>query len=225
MSRVRATRRLAALTAVTSLLSAAGLASGAFVGVAGAAPSAGSLTPGAVSNAVTSATNFTLTGSGFTPNTATVTLHPTKPGDEVGDISGTVDTANSTDTTLKFSATLTLAAPEPYDVVVSQPALNLAGKETSTCPKCLTVTNPGRPTVTSVKGDSALGDGYLIITGTNFARGAKVEFLKPDLTVDPQLTFTAGKDTTNSTTMQTTHTTGYPSSTTLKGLYKVLDPN
>src|SRR4051812_13314456 len=117
MSRVRATRRLAALTAVTSLLSAAGLVSGAFVGVAGAAPSAGSLTPGAVSNAVTSATNFTLTGSGFNAQIATVKLHPTKSGEEVKDISTTVDTANSTATSLKFSATLTLAAPEPYDVI------------------------------------------------------------------------------------------------------------
>ncbi|MCW2599204.1 MAG: hypothetical protein JWM02_1033 [Frankiales bacterium] len=210
MARACLVRRTTALVGATALVSVAGLASGALVGVANA-QTATSVSPSAVSNASTSATAFTVNGVGFVPLTASVSLVPTKAGDEVGSIAATVDTVNSSATALKVTAPLTMVAPEPYDVVVAQP-----GSPASTCHGCLTVTNPGRPTVTGVVKDT--GAGFMTISGTNFAVGAKVSFLKPDLSVDPSMTFAAGRDGLDPTG-QPTHTAGYVSTTTLKGHY------
>jgi hypothetical protein len=200
MRRASLSSRATALLGVTTLLTAAGLASGALVGVAHAA-AATSVTPSAVTNTSTAPTVLTVNGTGFVALGASVTLVPTVPGDQVAPITTTVDVPGSTGSALKVSATLTLAAPEPYDVVVTQ------GNETVTCAKCLTVVNPGRPTVTGVVADPAKADGYLIVSGTNFAKGARVLFVKPDGTADTGLTLTE---------------TTYPSATSLKGKYTAL---
>jgi hypothetical protein len=201
MRRASLSSRATALLGVTTLLTAAGLASGALVGVAHAV-AATSVTPSAVTNTSTAPTVLTVNGADFKPG-ASVTLVPTVPGDQVAPITTSVDVPGSTSSALKVSATLTLAAPEPYDVVVTQSG----GTETVTCAKCLTVVNPGRPTVTGVVADPAKADGFLIVSGTNFAKGARVLFVKPDGTADTGLTLTE---------------TTYPGATSLKGKYTAL---
>lgn len=219
MAGISLVRRTTAVVAATALLSAAGLASGALVGIANAAtvtsvksPSGGAAN---FSNAATTATPFTINGLGFVPvpgpGGSSVSLVPTTRGDdaaglEVKPIPGTIDYVNSSTTVLKVTAPLHMVAPEHYNVVVAQ-----SGSASSTCLSCLLVTNPDRPTVTGVVKDS--GDGFMIISGTLFAIGAKVSFLNQDLLVDPAMTFTAGRDTSSG------HTTGYPDTTTIKGHY------
>jgi hypothetical protein len=210
MARSRVTRRLTALGAATGLLCVAGLAS---AGVAAALPgdptAATSVSPDAVSNAGSSVTSLTINGSGFNMLTNTVTLRPTITGAvEVQDIAGTVDKTNSTSTALLVTAPLSDVAPEPYDVIVA--TSSLPGSGFVTCAKCLTVTNPGRPTVSGVAVSG--GGGYIAISGTNFAQGAQVSFLKPDLSVDAELSFVAGHADSNGN-----HVSGYASATSING--------
>lgn len=218
MRRSPLARRSTALLAVTTLMSAAGLASGALVGVASAA-TATSVSPRFPSNGPSGATTLTVTGSGFTPldQVALVpTLVPAGQEQEVTSIPATVSSASTDGTTLVVSATLTLAAPEKYDVVVTQ------GPTSTTCPSCLEVTNPSRPTISSVaKGGGA---GSFTIAGTGFAKGAQVQWLKQGAsgaydTPDDAFVFSPGSDTTGPT--GTTHNTGYPSATQITGSYSI----
>ena len=205
------TRRLTALTAATALVSGAGLVSGALVGVANAIANPLTVSPSAVSNAGSAPTMLTIAGSGFVPPTNKVTVVPDnlvgKP-EEMKAIDATVDQAKSTPTQLVITVPLQYAAPVAYDVTVADTAV--PGSMSGTCDKCLAVTNPGRPTVLAVTSDG--GGGFITITGTNFAIGATVSFLKSDGTADGQMTFDPGRDNSDGT-----HTSGYVGSTTIKG--------
>jgi hypothetical protein len=207
-----ALRRTSALVGATALVTAAGISTGVLTGVASAAPVASTLSPNAVSNATNGASTFHIFGSGFQP-TDTVEIRPTvvptsapNYAKEVVVIDGTRSNGVPNANDITFTANLFNAAPQAYDIAV----VPLNGAE-GVCESCLLVTAPGRPTVNAVAGNGA---GTFTVTGTNFAKGAKVEWLLPDgVTVDPAMVFSPGTDS------NTTHTTGYPSSTSLKGTY------
>ncbi|MGZ6792858.1 MAG: hypothetical protein ACXVFV_07880, partial [Mycobacteriales bacterium] len=202
-----AARRTVATVAATTLLTAGGVLTGALVGVA-SAQAVSSVSPTNVLN--NGAKTFTLNGSGFVPGAMTVVLHRhvTVPGQ--GDVKGTFAACAglTCTTTESFSAPLANVAPGVYDVVLT----NTATSEVDKLASAVTVTAVGSPTLTSVAhyvNGTTPADGDLELTGTNLSQGSVVQFLKADGTVDSGLSFTPSLGTTS----------GYVSSTTLRGHY------
>ncbi|MEO6204324.1 MAG: hypothetical protein ABIO67_02920, partial [Mycobacteriales bacterium] len=209
-------RRTVATLAATSLITAGGIATGGFTGIA-EAQTVTSISP-SFSNNVGSPT-FVISGTGFNPATASVALVPTFTATGVGNINGTVDVQNSptNGSSLTVSFPLDNAAPSTptgggYDVQVTQPSL--PASTVAACGRvCFNINQPSQPNITSSAFDTAtgrtVGTGKLILGGTNFARGAGVQFLLPDGSNDGNLVFTAENGTS----------TGYPSTTQIKGGY------
>ncbi len=210
------TRRTTATIAATSLLTVGGIVTGGLVGVANA-QTVTDISP-AFSNNVGSPT-FVIRGTGFNPATASVALVPTFTATGVGAISGTVDVQNSpaNGSSLTVSFPLDNAAPSTpagggYDVQVSQPGVPAA--TVASCGRvCFNINQPSQPSVTGSAFDTAtgrgIGTGKLILTGRSFARGGAVQFVLPNGAVDDKLVFTAENGTS----------TGYPSTTQIKGGY------
>ena len=219
MSLPTSLRRAAAVLTATALVSAGGLAGGALLGTAHA--DVYSVSPSLAVNNGTK--TLTLNGTGFgLSSSTTVALKPTFTGVEVGDLTVTLADNTTTPcaatgscTTLTGTVPLLSSAPGSYDVVVT--TKGLTGNTTQTCPGCFTLQTAGQIAVTQVE-PGGQGDGSLIVTGTNFANGASVAFLKPDGTVDPSLTFTPGGTPASGSTAATT---AYPSPTRLLGRYTV----
>lgn len=231
-------RRSVAVLAATALVSAGGLVTGAFVGSASAQDvysvrKANGGPPLVVNNA---AETFVISGSAFYPKSQqSVSLRPAFTATGQGDIVGVVAdnfsqcavskspvyvTNDNCGNTLTFTADLVIAAPGKYDVVVKQSTPGGAD-DIDTCFQCVEVLSVGAAVVTdSAKYNvgPAPTDGKLVLTGMNFARGARVDFYRTDAsgnptTPDPGLTFSPVVDSGSGPA------TGYVDATTLRGVY------
>jgi hypothetical protein len=171
-------------------------------------------------------------------------------GPEVGDLEFAADPALPIDDTLTVEVDLSMAAPGYYRVIVHH---DIEGTNSSPAPNLFrifaygganaasTVTGIGTSARVPVTGtdctasDALLGGGCgrlpglqaLDVKGSNFAIGAKVEFLKDaDNSVDSGLPFTVGNPSNGQNAQNTSDDTGYPSATLIQGSYEtVLKPD
>ena len=124
----------------------------------------------------------TIAGSGLSSG-ASVTLIKSGTGaGDVPDIASTSNTVNQAGTSLTATLPLTGVAPGTYAVRVTNGAVNPG---TSTCTCTLTVV-ASAPSITSVSPDdrgAGAQDETIVITGTNFYPGAKVEFDNAGITL------------------------------------------
>jgi hypothetical protein len=136
---------------------------------------------------------LTVSGSGITATDQARIRHKTIPGETINGIRRPGQTSS---TSFISDFNLNLAAVGDYFVEVSSsPAFDPIS--TVPCSCTFSVSSPVEPTVTSVGPDGST-PGELVIGGTNFTRGVKVEFLLPGTsTVDPGLSFTADTVTTS----------------------------
>ncbi len=219
-------RRSVAVTAATALVTG-GLASGFLATSAFAATPITSVSPNSANNNTTP--SIVLTGSGFVATSDSAVLRPSGTRPEpwpasVGNIAAPVvghegPLPSAPSGSITITPNLALAAPGPYDIVVTQAASSPLATETIyECIGCFQITAFGAANVQQVKlgestGTNPRGLGALDLTGSLIAKGAKVEFLKPGTDeVDPKLVFTPG-DPNNAST------NGYITAGTLRGTY------
>ena len=218
MSLPTSLRRATAVLTTTALMSVAGLAGGALLGVAHAEDVI-SVTPNSTVNNGTKA--ITINGAGFGASSGVkAVLHPTFIGAEVGDLVVTLDSNTASlcalqgsCTTLTGTVPLLSAAPGTYDLVLTKKGA--PADEVDTCSACFVLQTANDPTVTRVAA-SDNGDGSLSIVGSNFANGATVAFLKADGKPDQYISFVPGGTPDVNTGLSTT---AYPSANQIFGVY------
>jgi hypothetical protein len=179
-----------------------------------------------------------------TPNPAVTPSCPaasTLSGPEVGDLEYDADPAFPTDTELTADADFTMAPPGFYRVTVRH-----NGDGTTSSPwsgffqvfaygpasSSSTVAGVGASSVdpfgidcqTQINGNGCGRSGALPldVRGSNFAIGAKVEFLKSDGTPDDGLPFTPGNPSNGQNVQGTSDDTGYPTASLIQGSYDTL---
>jgi hypothetical protein len=209
-----ATRRAVAVTAATTLLLTGGVLLSGAASAAITDPVVSSVTPSAVDN--TGPVPVTINGSNFTTADVAV-FHPRSQG-----MSGTYDltgatSQTSTTTALKVTVPATIALPGDYDVTVSRPG------GSATCMSCFTIANvsvasPAAPAVSGSAAGASTGTTArpataVDVTGSGFAKAAKVDFLLPgSSTPDPGMIFHVSDP-------NDTAANGYASATLIRGFY------
>lgn len=83
----------------------------------------------------------------------------------------------------------TRATDGPANAGTYDAVLRNAGGQSDSCTGCFVVASPGAPTVSavSVSGLGQGASGNVTVTGTNFARGSVLQVLRPDGSVDPDV--------------------------------------
>lgn len=238
-------RRTAAVTAAAALISSGGavLAAPAFAAPATVDHTSPTQADNRSSNVVVTAYGPTTpTPGNFLPGDVLV-LHPqsvlpwvtaggTDAVHEVKDITSGSSTIATDGSSESASFNLVMAPPGRYQVLVKHSDNSLSTPNANTV---LTIFDYGAANVTSVgagrdstgsscsfpPGACDRGDNALDISGSNFARGADVQFLKADLSAElaTGLKFVPGN-------VGNTNGTGYPTTTLIQGNYFAYeDPN
>jgi len=240
-------RRSAAVTAVTALISSGGALSGLLVGTAYAAPAqVSSSTPPQADNrsSVVTVKAVATSPGQFLPGDV-ILLHPdgvlpwvayngstggTDTVHEVNDIVSGASTLSTDGLSVTANVNLVMAPPGRYDVLVRHRDNEVSAPTGSAVLKVYDYgaasvrsvafgTDASGGTCDPVTGSCARGDGSLDITGSNFAKGADVQFLTPAgaQDADTHLHFVPGNP-------GNTNGTGYPTTTLLQGNYSA-DPD